>query len=131
MPLRAVFLSAILVASSGLLAYSSKSSFQNNYTKTLGASAATSHNLPPELKLPTDAKIISSINGRQGSQITIETAASREAVINLIDNSLESSGWRKVSAEKLTKNGQSLNLQITPQNETNLTIVTISYLLAS
>ena len=135
MPTKVLFLSLTLVLVSGVLAYSSKSSFQNSYNKGIGTvyglSTATMYNLPEELLLPTDARIVSSSAGIKGSQITFETVETDSGVQNLITSSLLGSGWVKNNDGGLSRRGQTLNLQVTPPGSNGLTVVTLSYLLGS
>lgn len=86
-------------------------------------------NFPKELKLPPDAKIVSSIEGKKGSQITFETTESETGIKSLLEESLGSEGWAKVEGDGLIKNGSSLNVQIAPSEAEGLNVVTISYLI--
>ena len=132
MPTRVLFLSLALVLSSGILAYSSKSSFQASTKKDVGMvygdSTSFLNNLPPEIRLPVDTKVVSTSAGKGGSQITFETNEGRLSVKSLVEGSLISAGWEKNNEEKLTKANLSLSIQVTPQDSSNPTIVTISYL---
>jgi len=133
MPKKTLLLSTTLIVFSGVLAYYSKVSFSEYSLKNSGAvfgeSTMEPSNFPKELKLPPDAKIVSSIEGKKGSQITFETTESETGIKSLLEESLGSEGWAKVEGDGLIKNGSSLNVQIAPSEAEGLNVVTISYLI--
>ena len=93
-----------------------------------GDQTSLSLNMPPEIKLPVDAKIVSQNSSKNGSQVTFESAEGGESIRNLLLGKLTQNGWVDAGQNKLSKGDNRLSISITPSNAEGLNVVTLNYL---
>lgn len=94
----------------------------------MGATVKNSNpNLPPELKLPEDAKILSVTKSRQGSQVTLETKDTPAQISEILKTSLEDFGWAENSPLQFSKGRESLGFTLTASSNQTGAVILVNY----
>ncbi|MCX6783943.1 MAG: hypothetical protein NT141_02645 [candidate division WWE3 bacterium] len=83
--------------------------------------------LPLELKLPSDAKILSVTKSKQGSQVTLETKDNSTKITGDLQTSLINFGWLEVSLLQFNKSSESLSFKLTASLDQTSTVILVNY----